>query len=174
MGKRMSDSQHALLTLKLWQNKFNTNEIDYDAATKWGIEQKHYNKPPISQQERFIAEMRRAVKRDTYTDPQGRTNKTYGSLPLFDELGNKSYKQIDMRIAEPNDAKAVLDDEFKGIENDVKSHSTRLSSYNDNNLFGATLGDYDYDLNYVAQSITANGAYDDSFDEDDFSFDEGE
>jgi hypothetical protein len=159
------------MILKLWQNKFNTNEIDYFASTKWGIEQGHYKKPPISQQERFIAEMRQAVKRDTYTDPQGRSNKTYGSLPLFDELGNKSYKQIDMRIAEPKDAKAVLDDEFKGMENDVKSHSTRKASYDDNNLFGAKLDDYDYDFNSIAQSIT-NSAYDDSFDEEDFNLDE--
>lgn len=172
MGKRVTDTRHALLTLKLWQNKFNTNEIDYDAATKWGIEQELYHKPPISQQERFIAEMRRAVKRDTYIDPQGRTTKTYGSLPLFDELGNKSYKQIDMRIAKPDNAKAVLDDEYKGMENDVKSHATRKSSYNDNNLFGATLEDYDYNFNAVAQSITANVEYDDSYDESDFDEDE--
>ena len=78
-----------------------------------------------------------------------------------------------MRTAEPKEAKAVLDDEYGGMGNDVKSHVTRWSSYNDNNHFGATLDDYDYDFNSIAQSTT-NSVYDDSFDEEDFNLGEDE
>lgn len=170
MGRRISDAQHALLTLKLWQNKHNTNEMDYASACKWGIENNFYNKPPISPQERFEAEMRRAVKRATHTDPQGRKHvRTYGSLPLFDDEGNKTYIQIDMRTAEPKDAKAVLDDDYIGIKNDVRSHDVQRLSYNDNNLFGAEIEQYDYNLNGI---VGTDEGYDDSYDESDFDEDE--
>lgn len=173
MGVKVSDSQTALLLLKLWQNKHNTNEINYFAASSWADEQNLYQKPPISRQKRCEDEMRRAVKRATHTDPQGRKNvKTYGSLPLFDDEGNKTYIQIDMRTAEPEDVKQVLDDEFSGIKNDVRSHNNQRESYNDNNLFAATIAPYDYNLNGVIEEGNGDNGYDDSFDENDFSEDE--
>ncbi len=168
MGKKMSDSQNALLLLKYWQNKNQTEEMDYAAASKWADDEGFYTKPPISRQERCEAEMRRAVKRATHTDPQGRKNvKTYGSLPLFDDLGNKSYIQIDMRTAKPEDAKSILDDDFSGMANDARSHHIQRESYNDNNLFGATLDQYDYNLNRFVEN--ADAEYDDSFNEEDFN-----
>jgi hypothetical protein len=170
MGVRLSDSQTALLLLKLWQNKHNTNEIDYVAASTWADQQNLYHKPPISRQKRCEDEMRRAVKRATHTDPQGRKNvRTYGSLPLFDDDGNKTYIQIDMRTAEPSDAKQVLDDDYSGMKNDVRSHNIQRESYNDNNLFGATIEPYDYDFNGIVESMNMDGRYDDSFDENDFN-----
>jgi len=171
MGKKMSDAQNVLLTLKMWQNKHNTNEMNYAAASKWAVENNYYPKPPISREERCEADMRRAVKRATHTDPQGRKNvKTYGSLPLFDEEGNKTYIQIDMRTAIPEDAKAILDDDLSGMGNDAKSHFTQWESYNDNNLFGATLEPYDYNLNRFIEN--ADSGYDDSYNEDDFDDDD--
>lgn len=171
MGVKVSDSQNALLLLKYWQNKHKTNEMDYFAASTWADEQNLYNKPPISRQKRCEDEMRRAVRRATHVDPQGRKNvKTYGSMPLFDEAGNKTYTQIDIRTAEPQDVKAVLDDEFSGMGNDARSHYTQWESYNDNNLFGATLERYDYNLNSFIEN--ADSGYDDSYNEDDFNDDE--
>lgn len=167
----MSDSQNALLILKLWQNKHNTNEMNYAAAAEWAVENNYYPKPPISREQRCEEEMRRAVRRATHTDPQGRKGvKTYGSLPLFDIEGNKTYRQIDMRTARPEDAKAVLDDEFLGMENDARSHDIQRASYNDNNHFGATIEPYDYNLNGIVGNTDVE--YDDSYDEDDFNEDE--
>lgn len=168
MGIKISDSQSALLLLKLWQNKHNSNEMDYAAASKWADETNLYKKPPISRQERCEAEMRRAVRRATHVDAQGRKNvKTYGSLPLFDKDGNKTYVQIDMRSSEPEKVKSVLDEEFGGMGNDARSHYTQWESYNDNNLFGATLEPYDYNLNTFIE--IGDSGYDDSYNEDDFN-----
>jgi hypothetical protein len=170
MGAKVSASQNALLTLKLWQNKHHTEEMDYAAASKWAVANDLYPKPPITREERLEEEMRRAVKRATHTDPQGRTNiKTYWSVPLFDAEGNKSYKQVDGRQATPEDAVAALDDEFAGIRNDVRSHDNQRASYSDNNLFGATLERYDYNFNNVVEN--AGVEYDDSYNEDDFNED---
>jgi hypothetical protein len=170
MGKKMSDSQNALLLLKYWQNKNKTEEMNYAAASKWADDEGLYTKPPISRQERCEAEMRRAVRRATHINPQGTSVKTYGSLPLFDDLGNRSYIQIDMRTAKPEDAKAVLDDDFYGMANDVRSHYTQWESYNDNNLFSAFIEPYEYNFNNVVSNTDA--VYDDSFNEDDFNEDE--
>ncbi len=172
MGARISDSQNALLLLKYWQNKHNTNEMDYFAASTWADRQNLYKKPPISRQKRCEDEMRRAVTRARHVDPQGRKNvKTYGSLPLFDEAGNKTYTQIDMRQADAAQAKAILDDEFRGMENDARSHDVQRQSYNDNNLFGASIERYDYNLNEIVDSADVDATYDDSYDEDDFNED---
>lgn len=162
MGKKMSDSANALLLLKLWQNKHNTTEIDFTAASIWADANNLYPKPPISRQKRCEDEMRRAVKRVEHLDKQGRSVRTYGALPLFD--GTFSY--IEMDRAKPKDAIKILDFDFKGLENHAKKHSMRLASYNDNGLFGAQLPPYDYDLNGVVQDATMSGEYDDSYDGD--------
>ena len=141
------------------------------AASAWGVKNNLYPKDAISKEERCAEEMRRAVRRATHIDPQGRRNiKTYGALPLFDGDGNKSYMLIDMRRATLEDAKAVLDDDFAGVNNDVRSHDNQRSSYNDNNLFNAFIEPYDYNLNHVVGQTVAE--YDDSYNDDDFNEEE--
>lgn len=66
----------------------------------------------------------------------------------------------------------TIDDDFKGMENDARSHDVQRQSFNDNNHFGATIGRYDYNLNGVVDSADMGDAYDDSYDEDDFNEDD--
>src|SRR5690242_4427222 len=119
MGVKMSDSANALLLLKLWQNKHNTTEIDFVAASTWADKNNLYPKPPISRQKRCEDEMRRAVKRAEHFDKQGRRVRTYGALPLFD--GTFTYLEMDK--ARPKQAKEILDYDFSVLANHAKSHS---------------------------------------------------
>lgn len=157
--------------LKLWQNKHHTNEMDFKAASIWAVSQGLYDKPPISKEQRCENDLRRAVKRATWINPQGNKVRIYGAVQLKYKGELLPFEFVDMRVAKPEIAKDVFDQDLDRIKNDVKRHSVEKQSYDDNNPYHATLPLYDYDLNPVADEARMTGEYDDSFDEDDFNDD---
>jgi hypothetical protein len=112
--------------------------------------------------------LRQAVKRATWTNPQGQKVRIYGIPRVVFEGETLTLSPVDMRVAKPDIAKNVLDANFEGIGNDVKRHSIETQSYNDNNPYGTGLEPYDYDFNQLAEEARMTGEYDDSFDEEDF------
>lgn len=154
--------------LRLWQNKHNTQEINYPAIIKWAIENGYYHAEPITPEQQLEADLRRAVKRATWTNPQGQKVRIYGIPRVIFEDEVLTLSPVDMRVAKPDIAKTVQDANFEGIGNDVKRHSIENQSYNDNNPYGATLERYDYNFNQLAEEARMTGEYDDSFDEEDF------
>lgn len=155
--------------IKLWQNKHNTEEVDYKAITKWAIENRYYEKEPITPEQQCEADLRRAVKSATWVNPKGKKVRIYGIPRVVFEGELLTLSPVDMRVAKPDIAKTVQDANFDGIGNDVKRHSIETESYNDNNLYGVALPLYDYNFNKLAEEAIASGEYDDSFDEEDFN-----
>lgn len=154
--------------LRLWQNKNQTEEINYPAIVKWAIEMGYYQGEPITPEQQLEADLRRVVKRATYTNPQGQKVRIYGIPRVAFEGEVLTLSPVDMRVAKPDIAKNVLDANYEGIGNDVKRHSIETKSYNDNNLYGSALPPYDYNFNHIAEEARLTGEYDDSFNEEDF------
>jgi hypothetical protein len=161
-------SRTSIKLIQLYQNLHNTNEIDYKAISDWAVEEGYYKKKPISAEEQCEADLRRAVKHASYTDPQGHKVRIFG-IPRIEFEGEMlTLSPVDMRVAKPEIAQNVFDSNYKGIANDVKRHSIEKQSYDDNNPYGAILPMFDYDFNQVAADAVMTGQYDDNFDEDEF------
>lgn len=164
---KTTDTQDLLKILSDWQAENDTNVIDFKACSVWANETGRYQKPPIPPEKQCEAELRRVVKRATYTNARGEKIRIYGAarlsylgeqLPLF---------YVDMRIAKPDVAKDVFDHNYERIKNDVRRHSIEKQSYDDFNPYAAQLPFYDYDFNQSAEDARMTGEYDDSYEEDD-------
>ncbi len=164
-----SKTQEMSELMYAWQQENNTDVINYKEASRWATENKLFQAEPISPQKQCENEMRNAIKRATWVNPQGRRVRIYGVPRLKVEGEQLTLFPVDMRITNPAMAKAVFDSNFDGIGNDVKRHSIEKQSFDDNNKFGATLPTYNYDFNHFAEDARLNGEYDDSYDEDDFN-----
>lgn len=159
--------------IEYWQNKNHTHEVDYKALTKFVQDNQLLPVRAITEEEQIEALLRRAVKTLTWKNPKGHKVKVYGTPRLFIDGELITLPPVDMRYAKPDIAKTVLDADYEGMANDVKKHAISHESYNDNNLFNATIPDYDYNFNDLAQEARESGTYDDSFDESELEDGEG-
>lgn len=171
--KQASKLKTAGKVIQYWQNKNNTHDVDYKAITEFARENKLLPVRTITAEEQIEALLRRAVKAATWKNPKGHKVKIYGTPRWIIEGELVTLPPVDMRYAKPDIAKTVLDADYEGMGNDAKKHAISHESYNDNNLFKATLPDYDYNFNHLAQEARESGVYDDSFDESELEDDEG-
>lgn len=158
--------------IKLFQNKHDTNDIDYKAISKWAIENEFFEAKPITPEEQCEQLLRKTVKNAKRIDPKGRSVRIFGIPRVFFEGEMLTLSPVDMYVAKPDIAKTVFDANFDGMGNDTKRHSIEVDSYNDNNPYNEKLPLYNYDFNHLAEEARSDGQYDDSFDEDDFNDDE--
>ncbi len=154
-----------------WADKQGVTEIDLEKAAEYAIQTKQYQRQPKSIKKQCMEDMARALSQQHHLDPQGRKIRTRKPFKM-DYIGEQLTLWVDVRYAKPPIAQKVYEQDHAAIGNDVKRHSIETQSYNDNNPFGAKLSEFDYDYNYVAEEARVTGQYDDSFDDEDFNFDE--
>ncbi len=164
--KGTSTVRDAQKVIKYWQNKNNRHDVDYDAVRQFAKENGLLPVRTVTEDEQMDALLHKAVKTAKWQNPKGHKVRIYGIPRLFIEGEQITLPPVDMRFAKPEIAKAVLDADFDGIANDVKSHAISHESYNDNNPFQAMLPGYDYEFNRVAEEARLAGVYDDSLDDD--------
>jgi hypothetical protein len=153
--------------LKLWQESEGTEVIDFKACTKFAIENDLYDKPPITTEQQCEADLRKFVKRATYLNARGEKIRIYGSARLSYKGEQLPLFYVDMRIAKPDVAKDVFDQNYARIRNDVRRHSIEKQSYDDFNPYAAQLPFYDYNFTRDADDARLTGEYDDSYDDED-------
>ncbi len=145
--------------LKRWQEAHGNAVINFKAASAWAKENNLYDREPISAEKQCENDMRIAVRRAHYTDPQNRKVRIYGAAKLKYEGEQLPLIYVDMRTANPDVAKDVFDLKHNGMKNDVRRHSIEKQSYDDNNPYRATLEPYDYNFNDVAEDARLSGTY---------------
>lgn len=163
--KQAAKLKTAAKVIEYWQNKNHTHEVDYKAITEFAIDNELLPVRTITKEEQIEGLLRRAVKTLTWKNPKGHKVKIYGTPRWLIDGELVTLPPVDMRYAKPDIAKTVLDADYEGMANDVKKHAISHESYNDNNLFNATIPEYDYNFNHLAQEARESGVYDDSFDE---------
>lgn len=149
-----------------WKREHHVEEIDIDRASDWAVETGRYHRDPISPRKQCRQDMLRALQRNKYVDPQGRSVRTHHNVKLTWE-GEQLSLFVDARIAKPTVMQEVFQQNYDRIVNDVKRHSIEKQSYDDNNPYGAQLLPFDYDLSDFADEARMTGEYDDSYDDED-------
>lgn len=148
-----------------WKLENNVEEIDIDQASDWAVETGRYQRDPISRKQQCRQDMLRALQRDKYTDPQGRSVRSQHAVKL-DWQGEQLTLFVDSRIAKPAVMQEVFKQNHERIVNDVKRHSIEKQSYDDNNPYGAQLLPFDYDFNAFADEARMTGEYDDTYEDE--------
>lgn len=145
------------------------DEVDLDGVSEWAIETGRYQRPTISMQKQCRKEMADAMRKAKYTDAQGRIDvRTKHAVRIKIKGEQKSLVVwVDIRTAKPNSMRESLRQGRKAMANDAIKHNTYLESYNDNNLFGAKLPTFDYNLNMDLAEGKLSDEYDDEYNEDD-------
>lgn len=160
--------EHLNRVMDEWAEKEGVDAIDVDKASDYAIANNLIPRLPLTLKQQTMRDMRRALQAKTYIDPQGNKVRARHALRHYQmELPNMPTVQyIDPRTAKPDPMEKVLDQIFEGIKNDVKRHAIEKQSYDLNNVYDATLHEYNYDFRAIADDARMTGKYDDELPED--------
>jgi len=161
-------SQRMFELAQEWAEATGSEIIDIDAASDWAIANNKYQRVPVSQKQQCMTDMRRGLQQSRYTDAQGNSIRTTHAIRNYvgEQMEFPATIWIDVRTAKPELVQQALQQEFDGIVNDVKRHAIEKRSYDLNNIYGATLLPFDYDITQQAQDAEMSGEYDDSYNND--------
>lgn len=162
----MAFNQQMLDIMKEWQVEHGEDVIDIDAAAKWAVETKRYQRAPMTMEQLCKIDMRRALQQSHYIDPQGNRVRAKHAVKI-EYKGEQIVLYVDSRTAKPDLMQQTFDQIWKAIGNDVKRHSIEKQSYDLNNPYGETLSLFDYNFNAQAEEARMSGEYDDSGDDED-------
>lgn len=162
----MTFNQRMLDIMQEWQTEHEADAIDIDAAAKWAVEMKKYQRTPPTMEQQCRIDMRRALQQSHYIDAQGNKVRAKHAVKL-EYNGEQLTLYIDSRTAKPDLMQRTFDQIWQAIGNDVKRHSIEKQSYDLNNPYGETLSLYDYNFNAQADEARMSGEYDDNFDDED-------
>ena len=157
-----------------WAEQEGVEEIDVDQASDDAIANNLIPRLPLTLKQQTMRDMRRALQSKTYIDQQGNKVRARHALrnTQMEMFGDDTpaIVYVDPRTAKPDQMETVLDQIWEGIKNDVKRHAIEKQSYDLNNVYSATLREYDYDFTAIAEDARMTGEYDDNlppnFDED--------
>lgn len=166
----MAFNQRMLEIMQEWQSEHNSELIDIDAAAKWAVETKRYQRIPPTMEQQCRIDMRRALQQSHYIDPQGNKVRAKHAVKL-EYNGEQITLYVDSRTAKPDLMQKTFDQIWQAIGNDVKRHSIEKQSYDLNNPYGETLSLFDYNFNAQAEEARMTGEYDDTLEEDEDDLD---
>ena len=130
-----------------YMRTFGVESVDLETVAEWAVGEGRYRREPANLVRRCKSELSRAMRAEHFTDPQGREVRLMhpARLPFGDD-GN-IVVWADIRRAKPHHMEISFQQRRHGIVRDALQHKIDVSSYNDNNRFGATLPLFDYNIN---------------------------
>ena len=148
-----------------WSAEHGGAPIDVDAAADYAIANHLYERPPITEKQQCMQEMRRVLSAATYIDAQGNKVRAKHALRYIgQQMTLPMTVYVDPRVAQPEVMSGVFEQNLDRIRNDVRRHAIEKQSYDLNNPYGATLPLFNYDLTQVAEEAVMTGQYNDSGD----------
>ena len=147
-----------------WAIQTGSETIDVEAATDYVLKNKLYDRPPVTQREQCMRDIRRALQAATHTDAQGNKVRSKHALRkvVGDQIDLPITIYVDPRTAKPDQMMDVFQQNWEGIANDVKRHAIEKQSYDLNNPYNVTLDLFNYDFAKVSEEAKMSGEYDDS------------
>ena len=126
------------------------DHVDPHLVAPWAIAEGLFDRPPTSQEETLRRELSKALKNEHTVDPQGREVRKNHAV-FFEEVTPRGPKRrsrwYTIDDAPPDHMRASCQLRRRAALADVVQLKLDFDSYNDNNRFGATLPDFDYDFN---------------------------
>ena len=147
--KRRQGNRKMIYLVELYQKEHGEEgeEIDLDSVSYWALEEEKYNLQPVSPQKILRRMLAQALRDDYTTDPQGREVRKFHFVVQQDSSGKKTSKAYDIYHAPPDHMRLSLSLRRRSALNDVVQLELDLQSYNDNNKFGETIPNFDYNFN---------------------------
>jgi hypothetical protein len=140
--------------------------INLDDVSKWAVSTGRYKRSFRSEQQNCKEDLARALRSERHIDPQGRTVRTMHAIRIVSGL-KPLYEWEDLRIARPDRIEIAFSQRRTGIYADVVRHKEDLDSYNENNIYGATLEQfsYNFDLDIEESQLPTEYLEDEEFEE---------
>ena len=133
-------------------------DVDLDDFVQWAQDNHKLILPPLDEHQLLRRQVTRAL-RDTFSDRQSRIVRRYHHVLIENPVTlEKVDRVVDITTAPPEQMRLSLGVRREGVFNDVYQLSTDLSSYNDNNSFGATL-QMDFNFNLDLEERKLPGEY---------------
>jgi hypothetical protein len=139
--KKLSYDQHMQKLAMEYRQEFGVDVFDPDAVVDWAIATKRWGRKPPTQAQLCRRDLLRALRKQTYRDPQGREPRLMHFV-----RGEQQTLAYDIRTAPPPAMRASLQDRRRGIFADVRQVNVDRESWNENNQYGGQL-DMDFNFN---------------------------
>jgi hypothetical protein len=126
------------------------DKINPRLIAPWAISEGLWVRPPMQPEEILRRDLCRAMRNDYIIDPQDREVRKFHSVtqtirtPEGEKRSSTWYQKDD---APPGHMRVSLQQRRQSALADVRQLKLDFDSYNDNNAFGATLPDLDFDFN---------------------------
>jgi len=139
--KKLSYDEHMQKLAHEYRREFGVDVFDPDAVVEWAIATKRWQKKPPTQAQLCRKDLLRALRKETYRDPQGREPRLMHFV-----RGEQQTLAYDIRTAPPEAMRLSLQDRRRGIYADVRQVNIDRESWNDNNTHSGQL-DMDFNFN---------------------------
>lgn len=139
--KQLTQDEHLQRGHHEYQRLFGTSVTDLDTVTQWMVATGRFRRSPPTQEQLCRKALQRALRKETYVDPQGRTVRLNHFV-----RGEQQTLSYDIREANEDNMKASIGSRRLGILADVRQTKRDLDSWNDNNRWGKQL-EFSFDFN---------------------------
>jgi hypothetical protein len=155
-----------------WAEKEGVEDIEVEGFFEYAVANKIPLRPPLTLKQQTERDVRRALQKGTYIDPQGNKVRARHAVKVEQlELPNMPprIEYIDPTITKPDKMELAMDQSYEGLENYVRRHAIEQQSYNLNTPYEDKVRDYNYDFTAIAEDARMTGKYieppDDDFDD---------
>jgi hypothetical protein len=159
MSAKPKPPREMMYLIEQYKQTFGVEEIDTTEVAQWAYGQHIWQPTPVNPVQILARQLSRALRQEYYIDPQGREVRKNHHVHVEQEDGSQLDLWIDHRTAQPSQMRLSFQQRRQGILADCKQEKLDFDSYNDNNPYGATLQQMDFDFNKDLEELTQPTEY---------------
>jgi hypothetical protein len=144
--RRVSKKEQRQRIVRDYMREQGINEVDPDELTAWAIENNRISDDEMDFFRRAKRDLIQAMRDQHQIDRQGREVRKMIAIRYKDNHVQKSL-WMDLFEARPKKAHTALSQQRRSIVAYCRQHRQTVESYNDNNVHGAQLPLFDYNIN---------------------------
>lgn len=144
---RQSKAEYYQQAAKDYMKLHEVTEFDPEEVARWMIDTGRYVEAPGSKVKRCKKELTKMLRAERLTDPQGRDVRAMLGARYKNEQGEFWSKWAPLYESRPEHARLSLQQWRRSFRGEVILHERTTQSYNDNNVWGAQLPLFDYNMN---------------------------
>jgi hypothetical protein len=153
-----------------WAEREGVEDVEVEAFSDYAIANNVPLRPPVTQKQQTMRDVRRALQTKHYVDEQGNKVRERHAVKIYQpDLPNMPprIEYINPRTSRPVKMELAMDQSYEGVVNYVRRHAIEKQSYDLNNAYDGKIRDYNYDFTLIAEDARMTGTYKDDDDLDD-------
>jgi len=144
---KQSKAEYFQQGAKEFMESHGATEFDPDEVAQWMVDSGRYEEAPRSMVKRCKQELIKYLRAQRLTDPQGRDVRAMLGARYKNQQGDLWSKWAPLHESRPEHARVALQQWRRNFRGEAVLHDRTTRSYNDNNVWGAQLPLFDYDMN---------------------------